>query len=119
MKNFNRCSSHDHHGSKCCELAQHAHSRGLQAFTHTLTLTQLQLCCAERQLSYYRSWIFFFFEGTRVRGSKLEKNPDSMPANRYHKLEDKFQSPRRESNPHPPTLVISSPGPERVPRLTH
>ena len=26
MKNLNRCSSHGHHGSKCCELAQRAHS---------------------------------------------------------------------------------------------
>ena len=28
MKNFNRHSSHGHHGSKRHELAQHAHSRG-------------------------------------------------------------------------------------------
>ena len=34
MKNFNRRSSHGHHGSKRHELAQHAHARGLHAFTH-------------------------------------------------------------------------------------
>ena len=38
MKNFNRCNSHGHHGSKHRELAQHAHSRGSQAFTHTLDI---------------------------------------------------------------------------------
>ena len=27
-KDFNRCSSHGHHGSQCLELVQHAHSRG-------------------------------------------------------------------------------------------
>ena len=49
MKNFNRCSSHGHHGWKRRELAQHAHSHGSYAFTHTLTSTQL------RQLGYYFS----------------------------------------------------------------
>ena len=54
-----------------------------------------------------------------MRGSKPEypdKNPDSLPAHRYHILEEKIQRPGRESNPHPPTLVISSPGQERAPR---
>ena len=55
MKNFNRCSSHGYHGSKRCELLQHAHSCGSHAFTHTLTSTQLQPCGAKRQLSYYFS----------------------------------------------------------------
>ena len=55
MKNFNRCSSHCHHGSKCCELVQHVHSCGSHAFTHTLTSTQLQPRGAKRQLSYYFS----------------------------------------------------------------
>ena len=36
LKNFNRHNSHGHHGSKCCELVQHAHSHGSHAFTHTL-----------------------------------------------------------------------------------
>ena len=55
MKNFNRHDSHGHHGSKRHELAQHAHSHGSQAFTHTLTSTQLQPLGAKRQLSYYFS----------------------------------------------------------------
>ena len=33
-----------------------------------------------------------------------------------HILEEKIQRPGRKSNPHPPTLVISSPGQERAPR---
>ena len=56
MKNVNRRSSHGHHGSKCRELAKHAHSRGSHAFTRTLTSTQLQPRCAKRQLTYYRIW---------------------------------------------------------------
>ena len=44
-----------------------------------------------------------------------EKTPNSLPANRYHIVEEKTQRPgRRESNPHPPTLVISSLGQERA-----
>ena len=61
MKNFNRCSSHDHHGSKRCKLAQHAHSHGSHAFTHTLISTQLQPRCAKRQVSYYGIWNQFLF----------------------------------------------------------
>ena len=55
MKNFNRCNSHSHHGSKRLKLAQHAHSHGSHAFTRTLISTQLQPCGAQRQLSYYFS----------------------------------------------------------------
>ena len=55
MKNFNRCDSHGHHGSKRCELVQHTHSHGSHAFIHTLTLTQLQPHGVKRQLSYYFS----------------------------------------------------------------
>ena len=56
VKNFNRRSSYDHHGSKRRELAQHAHSHGLHAFTHTLVSTQLQPLFTKRQLNYYRIW---------------------------------------------------------------
>ena len=35
MMNFNCRSSQGHHGLKCRELKQHAHSRGSHAFTHT------------------------------------------------------------------------------------
>ena len=81
MKNFNRHNSHDRHGSKRRDLAQHAYSRGSQAFIHTLTLTQLQPRGAKRQLGYYIIWN----KSTRGRGSKSEY-PDSLPANRYHIL---------------------------------
>ena len=48
MKNFNRRSSSGHHGSEHREqLAQHAHSRGSHAFTHTLPSVQLQPRCAK------------------------------------------------------------------------
>ena len=59
---FNRHTSYDHHGSKRRELAQHAHSRGSHAFTHTrrYTPTQLQPRCAKRQLSYYIIWTPIF-----------------------------------------------------------
>ena len=55
MKNFNRRSSHGYRGSKRRELAQHAHSRGSRAFTHTLyinTVTTTQ-CEAPAQLLYF------------------------------------------------------------------
>ena len=39
MKNFTRRSSHSQYGSQRCELAQHAHSCGSHAFSHTLTTT--------------------------------------------------------------------------------
>ena len=58
IMNFDRRSSHGHHGSKRHELAQHAHSCGLHALARTLSLTptQLQRRCAKRQLSYCRTW---------------------------------------------------------------
>ena len=61
MKNFDRRSSHGHHGSNRRELAQHAHSHESHAFIHTLTSTQLQPRGAKRKLSYYVSvhaWSF-------------------------------------------------------------
>ena len=60
MKNFNRRSSHGHHGSKRRELAQHAHSRGSHSLTHFIS-TQLQPRGTRRQLSYlfFRAcWVF-------------------------------------------------------------
>ena len=66
--------------------------------------------------------IKFYFEGTSGRGEQTgvsRENSDSLPANWYQILNEKIQRPGRESNPHPPTLVISSLGQERVPRLTH
>ena len=101
---------------------RNTHSHGSHAFTHTLTSTKLQPLCAKRQLTYITEFgINFYF--TRGRGSKQEypeKNPDSLPINRwYDTLEEKIQRPGQESNPHPPTLVISLLGQERMPRLTH
>ena len=66
MKEFNRRSSHGHHGSKRRELAQHAHSRVSQAFTHALTSTQLHptmLCEAPAQLLLNLK-SNLYFEGT-------------------------------------------------------
>ena len=58
MKNFNRRSSHGHHNraqSAANWRNTHTDSRGSQAFTHTLTSTQLQPRSAKRHLSYYFS----------------------------------------------------------------
>ena len=80
------------------------HSRGSHAFTHTFTTT---LCEAPAQLLQNLE-SNFYFEGTWGRGSKPEypeKNPDILPTNRHHILEEKIQRPRRDSNPHPPTLA--------------
>ena len=124
MKNFNRRRSQGHHGSKRRELAQHAYSHGSHAFTHTLDINTVTttLCEASAQLLHNLE-SNFNFQGTSGRGSKPEvprkTTTDSMPANQYHILEEKIQLPRRELNPHPPALVISSPGQERTPRLTH
>ena len=60
MKNFNRRDVHGHHGSKCRELAQHAHSHISHAFTHTLTSTQLQPCGAQL-LVFSAYWVFSCF----------------------------------------------------------
>ena len=98
IKNFNRRNSHGHNSSKRCKLAQHAHSHGSNAFTHTFTSTELQTC-AKRQLSYYRIWNQHFFE-RYLREAEWtgvhRENPDSLPANRYHILEEKIQRPGRE-----------------------
>ena len=75
MKNCNRHSSHGHHGSKRRELAQHAHSRGSHAFTHTPTSTQLQRHCAKRQLSYYRIWNQVLFERYRRHDTHSSLTP--------------------------------------------
>ena len=45
--------------------------------------------------------------------------PNSLTTNRYDISEERIRRPRWDSNPHPPTLLISSPGQERVPCLTH
>ena len=106
-------------------MTQSAANRHTQAFTHTLTSAQLQPRLFEAPAQLLRNLeSIFYFEGTwgKAGGSKPEcpeKTPDSLPADRYHTLEEKIQRPERESNPHPPTLVISSPAQEHAPRLTH
>ena len=120
MKNVNKRNSHGDHGSKRRELAQHAHSRGSHAFTRTLASTQSQ---APAQLLHNNvmesNFILKVPEGGGANRSTRRKKPDSLPANRHHIFEEKIQCLGRESNPHPPTLVISSFGPERAPHPTH
>ena len=88
----------------------HTHVDRTHPLTHLHQYSHKHVC-AKRQLSYSaitKFGIEVYFEGTREWGSKpeyLEKTPDSMPANRYHVIEEKTQRPGRESNPHPPTLV--------------
>ena len=68
MKNFNRCSSHGHHGSKSKrrELAQYAHSHGLHAFTHTLTSTVTTTVVRSASSANMEFGMdFFYFEATR------------------------------------------------------
>ena len=62
MKNFNRRSSHGHHGSKRHKLAQHAHSRGSHTFTHTLYINTVTttLCETPAQLLQILEWNFYF-----------------------------------------------------------
>ena len=43
IKNFNRRDSHSHHGSTHRELAQHAHSHGSHAFSHTLYINTVKV----------------------------------------------------------------------------
>ena len=120
--NFNWRSSHGHHGSKRRELTQHAHSRGSHAFTHTLintVTTTLRETPAQLLRNLESIIILTVPEGGEENRSTRRKNPDSLPANRNHILEEKIQRPGGESNPHPPTLGISSLGQERAPRLTH
>ena len=88
---INRCNSHGHHGSNRLELAALcAHSRGSNAFTLTLTSTQLQTrCCEEAPAQLLQSLDFLIFLILCIwgRGGKPEypeKKPDSLPANRYH-----------------------------------
>ena len=91
--------------TKRCKLAQHSHSSGLHAFTHTYNVTStqftlLQPCCAKHQLSNYiifnQIFILKVSEGGGAIRSTQEKNPDSLPAKWYHILEEKIQCTGRE-----------------------
>ena len=66
MKNFNRCSSHGHHGSQSQrhKMVQHAHSHGSHAFTHTLYTNTVTTtwCKAPTQLLFFSAcWVFLSF----------------------------------------------------------
>ena len=64
MKNFTRRNSDGHHGSKRRELAQHSHSRGSHAFTHTLyiyTVTTTWYEAPAQLLFFIASWVFSCF----------------------------------------------------------
>ena len=106
------------------ELVLHAHSCGSHARIHSHTYIN----SVTTTLSEVPSQLLqilesnFYFKGPWGRGSRPEypeKTPDSLPANRYHILKEKIQCPRRDSNPHPPTFVISSPGQDCTRHLTH
>ena len=59
MKNFNRRSSHEHHGSNAANWCNtHTHVDRTRSSTHTHTSTQLQPSGVKRQLGYgcYRVW---------------------------------------------------------------
>ena len=61
--------------------------------------------CVKRQFSYYGIWKQFIIlklpEGRGANRSTRRNPPDSLPANRYHILEETIQRPKREWNPHP------------------
>ena len=94
----------------------------IYSHTYIINTVTTTLCEAPAQL-LHNLQSNLYFEGTWGRGRKPEypekPPPDSLPANRYHRLQEKIQRPGQESNPNPPTLVISSPGQVRAPRLTH
>ena len=71
IMNFNGRNSHGNHGSKRRELAQHAHSHGSHAFTHTLYINTVTTtwCEAPAQLLHHLEWMFYF-EGTWFRKQK-------------------------------------------------
>ena len=70
-------------------------------------------------ISITEFWIKFYLKVPQGGGANPEKTLTACPliANTY--LEEKIQCPRWESNPHPPTLMISSLGQKLVPHLTH
>ena len=63
MKNCNRSGSRVYHGSKRCELVQHAHSHGSHAFTHSYINTVTTMWCeAPAQLLLFSEcWLFLCF----------------------------------------------------------
>ena len=66
---------------------RNTHSRGSHAFTHTLTIHQHSynrvVRSASSVIAEFCNQIFCEGAGGTQRGSKPEKTPDSLPANRY------------------------------------
>ena len=63
-KNFDRCNSRGHHGSKRRELAQHTHPHGSYAFTQTLYINTVTTtwCEVPVQLLFFNAcWVFSCF----------------------------------------------------------
>ena len=117
IKNFNMFSSHGHHGSKRCTLAQHTHTQvdRTHSFTHlhqhsynyvvrntssAITEFGIKFVVQSASSAITEVGIKFLFWRYLMEGEQKlecpEKTPDSLPANRYHILEGKIQRPRRD-----------------------
>ena len=93
MKNFNRCSAHDHHGSKHGELLQHTHSTWIAIIYSHAYFNSYNHMVQSASSAITEFGIKFLFWRYLRNGEYLEKNPDSLPGNRYHILEEKIQRP--------------------------
>ena len=101
IMNFNRHSSHGHHGWKCHELAQHAQLTWIAHIIHSHTdintVTTMWHEAPAQLLQNLES--NFYFDDTWGRGSKPQypekKKPDSLPANRYHLFGEKIHHGNR------------------------
>ena len=88
-------------------LHHHSYNHVVQSASSTITEFRINL------------FILKVPEGVLANWSTWRKPPDSLPGNWHHILEEKIKSPGRELNCHPPTWMISSPGQECAPHLTH
>ena len=112
MKTFSRRSSHGHHGSKPTNWRNtHTHVDRLHSLTHfTSTQFTTMLCEAPAHLlqNLESNSILKVAEGGGANRSNQRKTLTACLLIGITYLEEKIQHPGRESNPHPPTLVISS-----------
>ena len=59
MKNFNRCNSHGHHGSKRRELAQHSHSMDrIHSLTLYINAVTSMWCEAPAKLLFFKLYMW-------------------------------------------------------------
>ena len=93
----------------------HTHMDRSHSLTHLKGTVTTTLCEAPAQLLVLQTLesILKVPEGGGAN-RRTQRNPvpsNSLPANRFHilLLEEKIQRPGRDSNPRPPTLMISSP----------